>query len=67
LLAVTMAIYGLSIFGHYSQVNELVQGTYEAQQRVWGWLNILLIGVWGATGGIEAIRWIRVKAAQHGR
>ena len=65
MLAMAVAIYGLSIFGHYSQVKALAQGTYEAGQRVWGWLNILLIGVWCILGGMEAIRWIRGKTGKH--
>ncbi len=58
-------IYSLSIVGHYTQVNALAQGTYEAQQKVWGSINILMIVVWLTLGCIEIIDWVRVKSAQH--
>jgi hypothetical protein len=45
-LVMTLVIYSLSIVGHYSQVKALVQGTYEAQQKVWGSINILMIVIW---------------------
>jgi hypothetical protein len=64
ILGIALAIFSLSIVGHYTQVNALAQGTYETQRKVWGSINILMIVVWLTFGCIEIIRWIRVKSAQ---
>jgi len=62
-LAITLAVYGISVFGHYTQINALMQGTPEIQQRTWGIVNGLMIIVWLVFAGIEAFRFVTTKSA----
>jgi hypothetical protein len=61
-LIMTWVIYSLSVVGHYAQVNALVQGTFEAQQKAWGGVNTLMLVAWFIFGGIGAFRWVRTKS-----
>ena len=58
-LIMTLVIYGLSVVGHYAQVNALAQGTFEAQQKTWGGVNTLMLVAWFIFGCIGAFRWVR--------
>ena len=62
-LIMTLVIYGLSVVGHYAQVNALAQGTFEAQQKAWGGVNTLMLVVWVIFGCIGAFRWVRRKSS----
>lgn len=64
-LVITLVIYGFSVVGHAAQVNALAQGTFEAQEKVWGGVNTLMLAAWFILGGMGAFRWVRSKAAQH--
>lgn len=55
-LAAALAVYGASAFGHYAQVQALVQGTAEAQQKIWGAANLLALLAWLAFAGFAAFR-----------
>ena len=64
-LIMTLVIYGLSVVGHYVQVNALAKGTFEAQQKAWGGVNILMLVVWFIFACIGAFRWVRSKSTSH--
>lgn len=62
-LAIALVVYGISVFGHYTQINAVMQGTPEIQQRNWGIVNGLMIVVWLVFAVIEAFRFVKTKSA----
>jgi hypothetical protein len=62
-LAIALVVYSISVFGHYTQISALIQGTFEIQQKTWGIANGLMIMVWLIFAVIEAFRLVKTKSA----
>lgn len=63
-LTIAIGLYVVSVVGHYTQINAMVQGTAELQGNIWRIVNVLMIVFWLLFALVEIVRVVKAKSAQ---